>query len=64
MDLDSILNFVIPAAILMFGIFYFYKLLKEPIDKLGGFIKGLIFRGSEKVEEKIGDEDWRYYPRR
>lgn len=65
MDLDSILNFIIPAAVLLFGLFYFYKLLQEPIDKFVGFIKNLIGKGVDKGKDQFGrDEDnYYYYPR-
>ena len=65
MDLDSILSWAIPTAIGLFGAFYFYKLLQEPIDRLFGFFKGLVTKGKDKVEGNIENEDdWRYYPRR
>lgn len=65
MDLDSILNFAIPTGILMFGVFYFYKLLQEPIDKFFGFLKGAVGKGKEATERYLPeDPGWGvYYPR-
>lgn len=62
MDLDSILNWAMPTAIFLFGVFYFYKLLKEPIDRFAGFIKGLFVRGGDKAQEYFPYEQ-HYYPK-
>ncbi len=64
MDLDSILNWAMPTAIFMFGAFYFYKLLQEPIDKFAGFIKGLFSKGQDRAEQYMpGGEAGYYYPK-
>jgi hypothetical protein len=67
MDLDSVLNFAIPTGILLFGVFYFYKLLKEPIDSFVGFIKGAVGKGKDVGDKYIpdgaNDGYGFYYPR-
>ena len=62
MNLDQILNFIIPAGILLFGLFYFYKLLQDPIDKFIDWIKGLMGKGKDKFQEG-GEEIYSYYPK-
>ena len=54
--LDSILNFLIPFLVVFGGLMLFYKLLKEPLDKLFAWIKEF-FKGRGGG----GSEDDIYY---
>ena len=60
MDLDSILNWVMPVAIIIFFIGIIYIKVQGPADQflrwIGGGIKNMISGGAEATKETINTE--------
>jgi len=60
MELDAILNWTIPALVVIFFVGIFYVKLKEPIDTIliliGRGIRGIFLRGRD-ASESVNVED-------
>jgi hypothetical protein len=64
MSIDEILNFAVPAILLIVVIAFLFKWLREPLGELFGWIGDMFRSGKEKTQDRFtkGGGDFSYYP--
>lgn len=66
MNIDSVLNFLIPVGVIFFFGAAMYKALKEPIDKMISGIKSLFVKKKNQQaydNPYLPDDRFAYYPK-